>query len=120
VLGIAPRKWGLAGGLVTWQHSFAGGENRSTQNGLAAQPLIIYNLPQAWYLRSTATWNFDLEGSHYVIPIGAGAGKIWILKSGTTVNLFAEPQFSIAHDGVGQPKFQVFAGLNLQFPIGKK
>ena len=64
-------------------------------------------------------WSFDIEQSHYVIPIGAGAGKVWILKSGTTVNLFAEPQFSVAHDGVGQPKFQVFVGLNPQFPIGK-
>jgi hypothetical protein len=33
---------------------------------------------------------------------------------------FAEPQFSVAHDGTGQPKFQVFAGLNFQLPIGKK
>lgn len=120
LLGIAPRKWGLAGGLVTWQHSFAGDKNRPTQNGHAAQPLVLYNLPKAWYLRSTATWSFDLERGHYVIPIGAGAGKVWIFKSGTTVNLFAEPQFSVAHDGVGQPKFQVFAGLNLQFPLGKK
>ena len=23
------------------------------------------------------------------------------------------------HDGAGQPKFQVFAGVNLQFPIGR-
>jgi len=31
----------------------------------------------------------------------------------------AEPQWTVAHDGDGQPKFQVFAGLNLQFPIGR-
>ncbi|HMH15135.1 MAG TPA: hypothetical protein VK578_18685 [Edaphobacter sp.] len=119
-LAVAPRKWGLGGGLVTWQHSFAGDSSRSTQNNLAAQPLILYNLPRAWYLRSTATWNFDLEQAHYSIPIGAGAGKVWLLKNGTTVNLFAEPQWTVARDGAFQPKFQVFAGLNLQFPIGKK
>jgi hypothetical protein len=36
-----------------------------------------------------------------------------------TVNVFAEPQWTVAHDGAGQPKFQVFAGVNLQFPIGR-
>jgi hypothetical protein len=47
VLGVAPRKWGIAGALVTWQHSFAGDSSRSTQNSLGAQPLVIYNLPKA-------------------------------------------------------------------------
>jgi hypothetical protein len=30
--------------------------------------------------------------------------------------LWLEPQFTILHDGTGQPKMQLFAGLNLQFP----
>jgi hypothetical protein len=55
-----------------------------------------------------------------VIPLGTGIGKVWVLHSGTTINAFAEPQFSVVHGGTGQPHFQVFAGLNLQFPIGKK
>jgi len=116
---IAPHQWGLIGGLVTWQHSFAGESDRATQNNLAVQPFGLYNLPGGLYLRSTATWNFDLAHSHYSIPLGAGIGKVWLLSSGTTVNLFAEPQFTLAHNGPGQPQFQVFAGLNLQFPIGK-
>ena len=119
-LAVAPRKWGIAGVLLTWQHSFAGDRNRAEQNDLVAQPLIIYNLPDGWYLRSTAGLSFDLEQSQYVIPIGTGAGKVWLLHGGKTVNIFAEPQWTVAHDGVGQPKFQVFAGINLQFPIGKK
>jgi hypothetical protein len=32
-------------------------------------------------------------------------------------NLFAEPQYTIAHEGVA-PQWQFFVGLNLQFPIG--
>ncbi len=114
-MAIAPQKWGLVGGLVTWQHSFAGDGDRPTQNNLQAQPFFIYNLPQGWYLRSTATWTFDLERDTYFIPIGAGAGFVW--KSGTTaLNAFAEPQWTVAHDG-NVPKFQVFFGLNLQFPL---
>lgn len=117
---IAPRKWGIAGALVTWQHSVAGDDRRPVQNNFAFQPLIIYNLPKAWYLRSTATWNFDLARGNFAIPVGFGAGKVWILSSGTTLNLFAEPQVTIAHSGVGQLQFQIFAGLNLQFPIHPK
>jgi len=115
-LTIAPQHWGLLGGLVTWQHSFAGDDDRPTQNNLLAQPFFIYNLPQGWYARSTATWTFDLKRDTYYIPIGAGMGKVW--RSGTTtLNAFVEPQWTVSHDGDGVPKFQVFFGLNLQFPL---
>lgn len=119
-LAVAPRKWGIGGTLVTWQHSFAGDSSRSAQQNLALQPLFIYNLPKSWYLRSTATMNFDIEQGHYAIPLGIGAGKVWVLASGTTINAFAEPQFTVAHDDTGQPQFQVFAGVNFQFPLHKK
>ena len=118
-IAVAPRRWGIVGTLITWQHSFAGNGTRPTQNNFSAQPLVIYNFPKGWYLRSSATWIFDLERGNFAIPVGAGLGKVWVLRSGTVVNLFAEPQMTIAHSGTGQPKFQVFAGLNLQFPIGK-
>lgn len=117
---VAPQKWGIAGALLTWQHSFAGDSDRPTQNNLVAQPLLIYNLPQGLYFRSTASWTFDLARNHYAIPLGAGLGKVWILAGGTSLNLFAEPQWTVAHDGAGQPKFQLFAGLNYQFTIGNR
>lgn len=88
---------------------------RPTQNNLTAQPFVIFNLPEAFYLRSTATWNFDMQRGTFYIPLGFGGGKIWKLESGTTFNLFAEPQVTVAHDGV-TPKFQLFFGLNMQFP----
>ena len=116
-VAIAPQSWGLLGGLVTWQHSFAGPGDRATQNNLTVQPFYIYNLPQGVYVRSTAIWNFNLASGDYVIPIGAGIGKVFAQSDGTTINVFAEPQWTIAHHGAGQPAFQVFAGLNLQFPI---
>ena len=113
---IAPQHFGMAGGLVTWQQSFAGDDDRPNVNTLQVQPFVIWNLPQAFYLRSTATMTWNLRNGDYAIPVGLGAGKIW--KQGTTtLNLFAEPQWTVAHDGDGQPKFQVFMGLNLQFPL---
>jgi len=118
-VGIAPQSWGLLGGLMTWQHSFAGPSDRPTQNNLTFQPFYIYNLPQGVYVRSTAIWNFNLASGAYVIPIGAGIGKVFEQSDGTTINVFAEPQWTIAHHGAGQPEFQLFAGVNLQFPIHK-
>ena len=119
-VAIAPQTWGLLGGLVTWQHSFAGESDRPTQNNLTVQPFFIYNLPQGVYLRSTAIWNFDLARSNYAIPIGAGVGKVFAQSDGSTINLFAEPQWTVIHHGAGQPKFQLFAGVNFQFPVNKK
>jgi len=105
----------VLGALVTWQQSFAGDSDRPKVSTLQVQPVLIYNPPDAWYLRS-ATSSFDLRNANYYIPIGFGAGKVW--KAGTTTcNVFAEPQWTVAHDGSGVPKFQVFFGLNLQFPL---
>ena len=115
-LAIAPQDWGLVGGLITWQTSFAGDEDRRNQNNFLAQPFFIYNLPRGWYFRSTATWTWDLQQDTYYIPFGAGAGKVW-KSGGTTLNVFAEPQWTLLHDPDGVPKFQVFFGLNLQFPL---
>jgi hypothetical protein len=117
-VSIVPRSWGLIGGIFTYQHSFAGAGDRPTQNNLQAQPFVTYNLPQGFYLRSSATWDFDLERGRYVIPLGLGAGKVWKLEGGTTLNLFVEPQWTVAHDGIA-PQFQVLFGLFMQFPIAR-
>jgi hypothetical protein len=114
---IAPQSWGLLGGLVTYQHSFAGDADHPTQQSLQAQPFVIYNLPQGFYLRSSATWSFDLQRGDYYIPVGLGVGKVWKTVDGATLNLFVEPQGTVAHEGVS-PKLQVFMGLNMQFPLG--
>ena len=117
---IAPRHFGLIGGLITWQASFEGDDDRADQDNLAVQPFFIYNLSKGWYLRSTATMSWDLERNTHVIPIGTGAGKVFVRASGTTINVFAEPQWTVDHKGAGQPKYQIFAGVTLQFPIRKR
>jgi hypothetical protein len=93
-------------------------EDRSTQNNLQAQPFGIYKLPEGLSLRSTATWNFDLQRGDYYIPLGFGVGEVWKLAGGTTLNLFVEPEWTSAHAGVA-PKWQIFSGLNMQFPLGR-
>jgi hypothetical protein len=109
---VHPEPGGILGALIQWQASFAGDKDRADVNTLTLQPLVIHNLKGGWYLRSSGVWTFDLENDHHYIPLGIGAGKVW--KSGKdTFNLFAEPQWTVAHDGDGLPKFTVFMGLNV-------
>ena len=116
---VAPQGWGLLGGLVTYQTSFAGDDSRDDVNLLTAQPILNINLSGGWYLRSSATWNFNLEGGTSHIPVGAGVGKVFQLEKGITMNAFIEPQYTVWHDGPGAPRWQIYAGLNFQFPIRK-
>ncbi|RJG11150.1 hypothetical protein D3879_15475 [Pseudomonas cavernicola] len=105
---------GLIGGLVQWQKSFAGDDQRDDVESATFQPFFIHNLPKGWYLRSTGTWTFDLEKDTYYIPVGLGAGKAW--KAGTNIfNAFIEPQWTAFHDDDGLPQFTVFAGINVTF-----
>ena len=105
------------GGLITWQASIAGDSARSSTSILAVQPFGVWQFGGGWYFRSTGIWTFDLKSRHYAMPLGFGVGKV--MRAGNIVyNMFLEPQFTILHDGTGQPKVQLFAGLHLQFPKG--
>lgn len=101
------------GGLITWQASFAGDENRGNTNLAAVQPFYFFQLGKGTYLRGAPIWAFDIANEAYHIPLGLGIGKV--VKVGSTVfNLFVEPQYSMLHHGT-QPQFQVFTGINMQF-----
>ena len=56
---------------------------------------------------------FDLENDIYYIPFGVGLGKVMKVRR-TVFNLYVEPQYTVAHKGIGQHELQVFTGLNLQ------
>ncbi|WP_018901695.1 hypothetical protein [Rhizobium sp. 2MFCol3.1] len=116
---VAPQDWGLLGGLLTYQTSFAGVSDRPDVSLLTLQPIVNLNLSDGWYLRSSATWNFNLENGAKYIPVGFGVGKVIPLEKGITMNAFIEPQYTVWHDGPGAPRWQIFAGMNFQFPIRK-
>ena len=111
---VAPQSWGLVGALVTYQHSFADDFGREPVSLLTAQPIVFYNLPQGFYLRSSAIWNFDFENNLGYIPVGLGAGKVMQIGK-VTANLFIEPQYTVYKYGEQVPHWQIYAGLNLQF-----
>ncbi len=102
------------GALVQWRASFAGDDDREDVNVLIAQPLYFFQLGKGVYFRGAPAWIFDLESGDYVVPIGMGIGKV--VKIGqVTCNFFIEPQPSILVYGTGQPTFQLFSALNMQF-----
>ncbi|MEJ2240231.1 MAG: hypothetical protein P8X82_18225 [Gemmatimonadales bacterium] len=104
-------QWGY---LLTWQASFAGDSDAEDVNAAALQPFIFYQLGKGLYLRSAPIWTYNFENDDYSVPLGLGIGKV--ITSGKTVyNFFAEPQYSVADRGPGQPQWQVYFGLNMQF-----
>jgi len=102
------------GYLLTWQASFAGESDRDDVNTGTLQPFAFYQLGGGTYLRAAPIWVYNFENDDYSVPLGIGVGQV--IKSGKTVyNLFAEPQFSVADKGPGQPEWQLFVGFNMQF-----
>ena len=102
------------GYLLTWQESFAGDNDREFVNILAFQPFAFYQLGGGTYLRAAPIWAYNLKTDAYSVPLGVGIGQV--IKEGKTVyNVFAEPRFSVADDGPGQPQWQIFFGFNMQF-----
>jgi hypothetical protein len=101
------------GGLITWQTSFSGDEDKPNTNLAAIQPFYFWQLGNGTYVRGAPIWVFDIENETFHVPLGLGIGKV--LPVGRTVfNLFVETQYSVIHKGT-QPQFQLFAGINLQF-----
>ncbi|PVB59853.1 hypothetical protein DCO57_20395 [Labrenzia sp. 011] len=105
-------QWGY---LLTWQASVAGDNDRKDVNAGAFQPLLIGQLGDGWYARSTAIWTYDFESDNYNIPLGLGLGRV-IKGKKAIINMFVEPQISVASRGAGQSEWGVFGGINFQFP----
>lgn len=102
------------GGLITWQASFAGQSDRENTNVMAVQAFGMWQLGGGTYLRSSAVSTFNFKQGTYLVPFGLGLGKV-LKAEGLVFNIFAEPQFSVLSYGVGQPKIQLFFGINTQF-----
>ena len=114
VLFAVPNPQFQTGALIVWKTSVAGDDNRPDVNALAIQPFFFWQLGKGLYFRSVPIWSFDLESGHYHVPMSMGTGKV--IKIGSTVfNFFMELQPSILVWGAGQPTFQVFSALNMQF-----
>ncbi len=106
----------LTGTLVQYQHSFAGDAARPDAEVLTAQLFVIAQIGAGYYVRSTPQATFNLAANTYNLPVGIGAGKVFKLGR-VVMNFFIEPQYVILANGIGQPTFQIFSGVNGQFPL---
>jgi len=127
--GLGSEKWSLGlvntlfvatskkiqyGYLLSWQQSCAGEDDRADVNLVGVQPFLFYQLGNGWHLRSSAVMTFNVENGDYTIPLGLGIGKVFRSKN-IIHNIFIEPQVSVADEGDGWAKWQVFIGFNNQF-----
>lgn len=102
------------GGLLFWQTSIGGDEDREDTSTLAVQPFSFWQLGGGTYLRTAPIAAFNLRSGDYIVPFGFGVGKV--VKAGTTnFNIFIEPQWTILYKGTGVPKFQLYTAVNMQF-----
>ena len=102
------------GGLLTYRTDIAGSSSRADTSVLAAQPFYFFQLGKGRYLRGAPIWVFDLENDTYHVPIGLGIGQV-VPTEKIVFNFFIEPQFTILSKGDGQPEFQLFMAVNMQF-----
>ncbi len=103
--------------MTIYQHSVAGQDDRGAVSLLTNQPIVFVNLPHDIYLRSTGIWTFNRITKDYYIPVGLGVGKVWPIANKVKLNTFVEPQYTVLHDGVGLPRWQIYAGFNLQIAV---
>ncbi|MCK0153672.1 hypothetical protein MWU49_08160 [Alcanivorax sp. S6407] len=102
------------GYLLIYRGGIGDTNGRSRVSLAAMQPFFFYQLEDGWYTGTAPLWNYDFQSDNYSVPVGARLGKV--LKANKTVfNVFMEPQVSIADRGPGQPEWQLFFAVNMQF-----
>ena len=102
------------GGLLTYRTDVGGSSNRPDTSVLAAQPFFFFQLGKGNYIRTSPIWVFDLENDTYHVPFGLGFGRV-VPTEKIVFNFFVEPQFTILSKGAGQPEFQLYMAINMQF-----
>lgn len=102
------------GGLVIWRTDVGGDPTRADVNLLAIQPFYFWQLGKGLYFRGAPIIPFNLTNGEYHVPVGLGIGKVVKINK-TVFNFFIEPQPSVLVRGKGQPTFQVYGALNMQF-----
>jgi hypothetical protein len=106
----------LMGTLIQYQHFVAGDDDRATTSVLTPQLFGILQAGGGYYFRFTPIATFTLASGNYNVPFGVGAGKVFKVDA-TVINAFVEPQYTLLAHGAGQPLFQIFTGLNLQWKL---
>ena len=107
VIIYQPGAWTF-GALVNNAWSVAGDPNRADINHMLLNIFIVRQLGDGWYVNSapiiTANWNADPE-NRWIVPLGAGGGKLVMLGGKLPVNLQTQLYYNIVRPDFG-PEWQ--------------
>ncbi|MCP5129941.1 MAG: transporter [Pseudomonadales bacterium] len=115
VLMWTPGRW-MVGAVANQQWSVAGWRDQNVSASYI-QPMVVYHLPDGWYLASvpviTADWKAD-SGDVWTVPVGGGAGKV--LKIGhQAMNLQLQAFYNVEKPSAG-PDWQLRFQFQFIFP----
>ncbi len=111
------------GGLIQQATSFAyTSEDRTPVTSITFQPLISYQLGNAWYLESNkATWTFNLRRKTSTeMPLSFGIGKVWETSSFASINTSVAGEWMVYRQFAPQTEqFTLKFQVTLLFPRTK-
>jgi hypothetical protein len=112
VILVQPGDWTF-GALINNTWSFAGKEEREDVNHMLFNLFIVRQMGDGWYLNTapiiTADWTAD-SGEQWIVPLGAGAGKLVMLGGKLPVNIQTQLYYNVVRPDFGpewQWRFQV-------------
>lgn len=104
---LQPGPWTF-GLLANNAWSFAGDENRTDVNHMLVNLFVVLQLGDGWYVNTapiiTADWTADSE-DRWIVPVGAGAGKLVFLGGGLPLNLQTQLYYNVVRPDFG-PEWQ--------------
>ncbi len=112
VILVQPGPWTF-GVLINNTWSFAGKPVRDDVNHMLLNLFLVRQLGKGWYVNSapiiTADWT-AASGQKWILPVGAGGGKLVFLGGKLPLNLQTQLYYNIVHPDFGpewQWRFQV-------------
>jgi len=117
VMLAQPGDWTF-GALINNTWSFAGNSDRDEVNHMLLNLFVVRQLGGGWYVNSapiiTSDWTVDSE-NRWIVPLGAGGGKVIMLGGKLPVNLQTQLYYNIVRPDFG-PEWQWRFQLQVLLP----
>lgn len=116
VILVQPGDWTF-GMLINNTWSVGGNADREDVNHMLLNLFLVRQLGNGWYVNSapviTANWN--LEDDRWIVPLGAGGGKLMFLGGKLPVNIQTQLYYNIVKPDFG-PEWQWRAQIQVLLP----
>ena len=107
VILVQPGDWTF-GAILNNAWSFAGDSNQADVNHMLFNLFVVRQLGDGWYVNTapiiTADWTAE-AGNKWIIPIGAGGGKLMFLGGKLPLNLQTQLYYNVIRPDFG-PEWQ--------------